>query len=398
MALLVIDLDRFKDINDTFGHQHGDLLLQQVGARLRQTLSDSETVAHIGGDKFAVLLPAADELAARKVVSALRGALEEAFIVADSPLQVEVSIGVVLYPAHGTTPLTLLRHADTAMYTAKRTHEGYALYDATHDDQSSSRRLALIGALRLAITNNELTLYYQPKVDLKTGTSCSVEALARWQHPTYGFVPPDQFIPLAEQTGLIMPLTHWVLEAAIRQCSDWLRAGLDLGIAVNLSMWNLREATLPETIARLLEQYNVPARLLRLELTESAIMSDTDHALEVLLRLSGLGIRISIDDFGTGYSSLAYLKRLPVDELKIDRSFVQHMAEIETDATIVRSIVTLAHSLGLQVVAEGIEDQATWQMLSALDCDTAQGYYMARPLPTQELEHWLQNMKETVAY
>jgi diguanylate cyclase (GGDEF)-like protein len=398
LALLTMDLDRFKDVNDTFGHQHGDFLLQQIGVRLRKAVNLSDTVARLGGDEFAVLLPTADEKSARKVASELRAVLDKPFIVAGYPLQIEASMGIVLYPAHGTDILTLLRRADVAMYTAKRRHEGYTFYDTAYDEQSSPRRLALVGALRRSITTNELTLYYQPIVDLKTAASSSVEALARWQHPTYGFVPPDQFIPLAEQTGLITPFTHWALEAAVRQCSEWLYAGLDLSIAVNLSMWNLREVTLPDTITRLLKGYNVPARLLRVELTESAIMADTDLALDVLKRLSALGIRISIDDFGTGYSSLAYLKRLPVDELKIDRSFVQHMTSIETDATIVRSTVTMAHGLGLQIVAEGVEDKATWDLLATFDCDAVQGYYMSRPLPAQDLEHWLRNTKQTVAH
>jgi len=398
LALLTMDVDRFKDVNDTFGHQHGDFLLQQIGVRLRKAVNLSDIVARLGGDEFAVLLPTADEKSARKVASELRAVLDEPFIVAGYPLQIEASMGIVLYPAHGTDILTLLRRADVAMYTAKRRHEGYTFYDTAYDEQSSPRRLALVGALRRAITTNELALYYQPIVDLKTAASSRVEALARWQHPTYGFVPPDQFILLAEQTGLITPFTHWALEAAVRQCSEWLHAGLDLSVAVNLSMWNLREVTLPDTIARLLKGYNVPARLLRVELTESAIMADTDLALDVLKRLSALGIRISIDDFGTGYSSLAYLKRLPVDELKIDRSFVQHMTSIETDATIVRSTVTMAHGLGLQIVAEGVEDEPIWDLLAAFDCDAAQGYYMSRPLPAQDLEHWLRNTKQTVAH
>jgi diguanylate cyclase len=391
-------LDRFKEINDTFGYSHGDFLLQQVGIRLRKAMSISDSVARLGSDEFAILLPSADEESARQVASKLCAVLDEPCMVAGFPLQVEASIGIALYPAHGSDALALMRHADIAMYSAKRIHEGYVIYNAQHDDLDSARRFALIGALRHAISANELTLYYQPKADLKTGTLRSVEALARWQHPIYGFVPPDQFIPLAEQTGLITPLTQWVLETAIRQCGDWLRTGLDLCVAVNLSMWNLREATLPDTIARLLEHYKVPARLLRVELTESAIMTDTELALDVLKGLSALGIRMSIDDFGTGYSSLSYLKRLPVDELKIDRSFVQHMATIEKDATIVQSTVTMAHGLGLQVVAEGVEDLATWHLLAAINCDIAQGYYMSRPLPAADLERWLRSTQQTVAH
>jgi len=389
VALFMMDLDRFKEINDTFGHQHGDILLQQVSARLVKAVGNVGTIARLGGDEFAILLPQIDEASTRIVAEQLRTVLEEPFIIANHPLHVEASIGIVLYPIHGADALTLMRRADVAMYAAKSAHENIAFYDITHDDQYSSRRLALIGALRQAITTNELMLYYQPKVSLKTGITNSVEALARWRHPVHGFVPPDQFITLAEQTGLINPLTAWVLETAIKQCSVWHRTGLDVNIAVNLSSWNLRDVTLPDTIMQLLKDYRVPSRLLRVELTESAIMTDADRALEVLGRLSALGIHISVDDFGTGYSSLAYLKRLPIDELKIDRSFVQHMTEVEADATIVRSTVMLAHNLGLQIVAEGVEDRATWHCLADFNCDIAQGYYMSRPLPAADLEKWL---------
>ncbi len=396
VALLMMDLDRFKEINDTFGHQHGDLLLQQVSTRLVQAIGSAGIVSRLGGDEFAILLPKADEESTGIIAEQLRNILEEPFMIAGYPLNVEASVGIVLYPLHGTDGLTLMRRADVAMYAAKSTHEGVAFYKATHDDQYSSRRLALIGALRQAIAANELTLYYQPKVNLKTGLTNSVEALARWQHPIHGFVPPDQFIPLAEQTGLINSLTAWALETAIRQCSVWLQAGLSMSVAVNLSSWNLRDITLPETIMSLLTRYSVPPQLLRVELTESMIMTDADRALDVLHRLSALGIHISVDDFGTGYSSLAYLKRLPIDELKIDRSFVQHMLEVEADITIVRSTIMLAHNLGLHIVAEGVEDKATLNLLADFDCDVAQGYYMSRPIPAAELECWLRTFPQLV--
>ncbi len=395
-ALLIMDIDRFKDINDTFGFQYGDQLLQEVAMRLRQALPVSYIIAHLYGDEFAILLQIANEDSVQHAADTIHTALEEPFTLADCPLQITASIGVALYPLHGTDPVTLLRHADIAMYTAKRAHEGYALYDLTHNEQDSSHRLTLVAALRHAIHHDELTLYYQPKVNLKTGQSNSVEALARWQHPTYGFIPPNQFIALAEQTGLIAPLTHWVLKTAIRQCSQWLCAGIELSVAVNLSAYDLREITLPNKIAALLREYDVPPRLLRIELTESTIMTDTDRSLDVLTRLARLGIPISIDDFGTGYSSLAYLKRLPVDELKIDRSFVQHMTHVETDATIVHSTVTLAHNLGLQVVAEGVEDVDTFHLLARLSCDTAQGYYMSRPLPAQDTERWIRHTQQSI--
>ena len=395
-ALLILDLDRFKEVNDTIGHQRGDQLLQQVGERLRQAVSATATVARLGGDEFAVFLPSADEAGARQVVSAVGRALEEPFLVEGYPLHVESSLGVALYPAHGSEPLTLFQHADVAMYTAKLGHEGFALYDASRD-QYSPRRLTLLGDLREAIADSQLRLYYQPKAELQTGLVKSVEALVRWQHPTLGFIPPDQFIPLAEQTGLIVPLTHWVVATAIEQCRHWLDGGLELRVAVNLSMRNLRDTNLPDTIESLLAQYRVPPHLLYVEITESAVMGDVEHTLQVLNRLFALGVRIAIDDYGTGYASLSYLKRLPADELKIDRAFVQHLTTDQSDQAIVRSTVNMAHSLGMCVVAEGVEDQATWDLLETLRCDIAQGYYLSRPIPAQDLERWLDERKEAAA-
>jgi diguanylate cyclase (GGDEF)-like protein/PAS domain S-box-containing protein len=388
VALLTMDIDRFKEINDTFGHHHGDFLLQEVSIRLLHALDESATVARLGGDEFALLVPVKSAHCVQHVITKLAAVFEKPYVIAEQPLLVQASIGVALYPTHGTDALTLLRRADVAMYNAKEAHQGHMLYDPAYDTYSP-RRIALIGALRDAITHDGLKLYYQPKVELQTGKVHSVEALVRWQHPEFGFVPPDQFIPLAEQTGLIAPLTLWVLETAIRQCSTWSQAGLELSIAVNLSMWDLRDATLPNTIHALLERYNVSPRLLHVELTESVVMSDVERSLDTLNRLAKLGIEIAIDDFGTGYSSLAYLKRMPISELKIDRSFVMHMAEAEVDATIVQSTVSMAHSLGIKVVAEGVEDEKTWHLLANFSCDTAQGYYMSRPVVPQDLEKWL---------
>ncbi len=392
MALLMLDLDRFKEVNDTFGHQLGDQLLQLVGVRLRQALDAAAIVARLGGDEFAVFLPSAHEISTQQVVQKLCAALEAPFLVEGYPLHVEASIGAALYPAHGSNSLTLLRRADVAMYKAKQGHEGYALYDARYD-QYSPRRLALLGDLRKAIASNELRLYYQPKADLRTGLVKSVEALIRWQHPTHGFIPPDQFIPLAEQTGLIESLTRWVVTTAVKQCRCWLDSGLNLSISVNLSMSNLRDVRLPDTIADLLTQYEVPPHLLCCEITESAVMADAERTLQILNRLFGLGVRIAIDDYGTGYASLSYLKHLPADELKIDRAFVQHMTTVRADEAIVRSTVSMAHSLGIQVVAEGVEDQGTWNLLESLGCDIVQGYYLSRPVAAQDLEHWLDDRK-----
>ncbi|MEO6888036.1 MAG: GGDEF domain-containing phosphodiesterase, partial [Ktedonobacteraceae bacterium] len=293
-----------------------------------------------------------------------------------------------LAPRHGSDAPTLLRRADVAMYTAKQTHEKYALYDAIHD-QYNPQRLALICDLRQAIVSRTLTLHYQPKADLTTGQVLCVEALLRWHHPTRGFIPPDQFIPLAEQSGLIASLSYMVLETAIQQCRLWMDSGFKLEVAVNLSMRNLLDTELPDTIAGLLARYGVPGRLLCVEVTESAMMTNVERTHDVLMRLFEQGVRISIDDFGTGYSSLAYLKRLPIDELKIDRCFVQYMTSIRSDSSIVRSTVLMAHRLGVRVVAEGVEDQETWDLLASMGCDIAQGYYLSRALPAPELESWL---------
>ncbi len=395
-VLLVFDVDRFKEVNDTFGHQQGDLLLSQVSARLRHLLSILPfpgIVARLGGDEFALFLSNAEKEQADAIVQALQRVFEESFIVADMLLQIDVAIGIVLSPTHGKDAQTLLRRADIAMYIAKRTRSGSAFYDPSID-KSSLRRLTIISALREALASNTLQLYYQPKADVKTGAIQSVEALARWIHPTYGFIPPDEFIVLAEQIGLIAPLTLWVLETAIKQCQAWRDAGLEIAISVNLSMWNLRDLDLPDTIGAMLQSYGVPASLLCVELTEGAVMSDINRTVEVLNRLVALGICVSVDDFGTGYSSLAYLKRLPIHELKIDRSFVQFMATNQTDATIVRSTVSLAHNLGLQVVAEGVEDAIVWNLLLESDCDVIQGYFLSRPIPSAEFEQWLRTRED----
>jgi len=388
MAVLVLDIDRFKDVNDTFGHHHGDLLLQQVGMRLQQIVPAPDVVSRLSGDEFAVLLLEADEARAEAVASAIHGALEEPCIVDGYPVQIDVSIGASLYPAHAHDAITLLRRADMTMYAVKQAHDGYALFQSAFE-QYNPQRLTLISELRRAIATGELQLYYQPKIDLKSRTVDSVEALVRWQHPSRGLIPPDQFIPLAELTGLIGPLSYWVLEEAMRQCREWLRAGHKLRVAINLSAWNLRDAALPKTIASMLEHYQLPPHLLCIELTESAVMTDTHRSLDILAQIFALGVHISIDDFGTGYSSLAYLKQLPIDELKIDRSFVQQMTTNKADATIVRSTINLAHSFGLRVVAEGVEDATTLELLSTLHCDLAQGYYMSCPLPVERLERWL---------
>ena len=387
-ALLLLDLDRFKEINDTLGHHVGDALLQQVGPRISGALRATDTVARLGGDEFAVVLRDADAAGAVVVAGALRAALEEPFVVEGQALTVGVSIGVALCPEHGTDAATLLQHADVAMYVAKRGQLGHAVYDPSLDGHDTAD-LALVAELRQALAADGLVLHYQPKVHVQTGQICGVEALVRWPHPARGLIPPDRFIGLAEQTGLIVPLTRWVLETALRQSRTWRDAGLDLEMAVNLSLRNLRDPQLRDTVAELLARYAVPPRRVCLELTESMVMADVEGTQASLAQLAALGVRLAIDDFGTGYSSLAYLSRLPVNELKIDRSFVQHAAGTATDATIVASTIGLGHSLGMSIVTEGVEDAETWALLGRLGSDVAQGYFFSRPLPAHELEGWV---------
>jgi diguanylate cyclase (GGDEF)-like protein/PAS domain S-box-containing protein len=387
-ALLVMDLDRFKEVNDTFGHYYGDALLRQVGERLQAALRGGDTLARLGGDEFAVVLEVADRVGAVDVADRLLRALDVPFAVEGHNLSVGASIGIALFPDHAGDADTLLRRADVAMYVAKRSGNGHALY-AFDQDQHSPGRLALAGELRHAIEHDQLVLHYQPKLELRTGAIIGVEALVRWRHPQHGLVAPDQFIPLAEQTGLIRPLSKWVLAEALRQYEAWRVAGFELPVAVNVSMRDLHDPQLLDTIGDLLAAWNLAPLALNLEITESSLMTEPDRTLAVLAGLREIGVGMAIDDYGTGYSSLGYLKQLPVVELKIDRSFVRDMARDRSDLAIVRSTVELAHNLGLRVVAEGVEDAATQQLLAELGCDQAQGYYISRPLPNTELTDWL---------
>jgi diguanylate cyclase len=387
-ALLLLDLDRFKDVNDTLGHHHGDQLLVEVGQRLFGALREADTVARLGGDEFAALLPGATAEGAGAVADKLRAALQQPLSIDGIALDLDASIGIAVYPEHGNDAAELLQHADVAMYVAKQAHLRFLVYDPAVD-QHSPRRLALLGGLRRALELDELVLHYQPKADLRSGEIRSVEALVRWQHPDHGLLGPGEFIPLAERTGLIHPLTHWVLDAALDQAAQWQRAGLPLSVAVNISTRCLLDPAFPDQVTGQLATWQIPPDRLVLEITESAVMADPTRALEVLGRLHSLGVGLAVDDFGTGYSSMAYLKELPVDELKIDRSFVSQMATSPSDAVIVRSTIDLGHNLGLHVVAEGVETQHAWQELTALGCDMAQGYYLGRPMPAADLEQQL---------
>ncbi len=387
VAFLLMDLDRFKDINNTLGHHHGDLILQQMGPRLQGLLRQVDTVARLGGDEFAILLPGTDAEGAVRVVNKLQQALVAPFAIDGLTITVEASIGIAVSPDHGETADLLIQRANVAMYHAKQAGGGHTVYSPEHDHYNP-RRLALMTELRYAIEHDELVLYYQPKIDLKTGRVIGVEALVRWQHPNRGLIAPDEFIPLAERTGLIKPLTLWVLTAALHQSRTWQRAGLRLSVAVNLSARNLQDPELPDQIEEMLARSGTPPNQLELEITESTIMADPARALEVLTRLHHMRIPLAIDDFGTGYSSLGYLRKLPVSAIKIDKSFVKNMAADDGDVVIVRSTIELAHNLGLLVVAEGVETQYVWDRLAALGCNSAQGYYMSAPMPATALTRW----------
>jgi diguanylate cyclase (GGDEF)-like protein/PAS domain S-box-containing protein len=392
MALLIIDLDNFKSINDTLGHYHGDLLLQKVGERLKNILSPTETIARLGGDEFAILLPNKNREEGILKAQQILESLKKPFSLEGHLLTIAPSIGITLFPDHGNDVVNLIRRADVAMYLAKRTGQGFVVF--SHEQEESNMAcLMLMGELQDAIDHDGLMLYYQPKVDLKSGRLLDVEALVRWNHPQQGFIPPDQFIPLAENMGLIKPLTQWVLNEALRQCHLWNQVGLNIRVAVNLSVRNLQDLQLPNQVDKLLKQWMVKPENLVLEITESFLISDPIRAMDVLSRLNDLGVGLSIDDFGTGYSSLAYLKKLPVHEIKVDKSFVMDMVNDKNDAMIVRSIVNLAHNLGLKVVAEGVESQEIWDMLADLGCDAAQGYYMSRPIPPNEFISWVTDSK-----
>jgi diguanylate cyclase (GGDEF)-like protein len=389
VAVLMMDLDRFKEINDSLGHYTGDALLREIASRLRGVLRASDTIARLGGDEFGLLLPThCEPVDVKRVIDRIRQVLEQPVVLQDLPLAIEASIGVSLYPNDGADVDTILQRADVAMYTAKRENSAYAFYDE-EADHYDPRRLTLVAELRRAIEERELVLYYQPKAVLATGEIRSVEALLRWNHPERGLVLPDDFIPLAQQTGLIKPLTLYVVAEALEQCASWQAEGLTLSVAVNLSMRNLLDLEFPEQIERLLDRWDIDRSLLEFEITESTMIADPMRTRLVLERLSAMGIRLSIDDFGTGYSSLAYLKRLPVNEIKIDRSFVMNMGVNEDDAAIVRSTIDLGRNLDLDVVAEGVETEAVWNELSALGCVSAQGYYLSRPVPPDQLRDWL---------
>jgi diguanylate cyclase (GGDEF)-like protein len=388
-AVMIMDLDRFKEINDTLGHPKGDTVLREVARRLSLALRETDTVARLGGDEFAVLVPhVPDPASVVQVVEKIQEALDRPFVLQGLALDVRASVGISFFPRHGNDVDTLIQRADVAMYLAKNSHSRYEIY-AAHRDQHSPGRLALLADLRRALDDGELVLHYQPKIDLKTGAVTTVESLVRWNHPGRGMIQPADFLPLAEHTGLIEPLTMYVLDRAMKQCAEWHEAGLDLTVAVNLSPRNMLDLNFPDYISRLIRKWNLPPSCLQLEITESSLLSDPTRVRGVLERLSEMCVDISIDDFGTGSSSLAHLRDLPVGELKIDRSFVMNMEADESDAVIVRSTIDLGRNLGLKVVAEGVEDESTWRVVSELGCDFAQGFFRSRPMPPDQIPHFL---------
>jgi diguanylate cyclase (GGDEF)-like protein len=391
MSVLLIDLDRFKEVNDVLGHPVGDELLLQVADRLtRELRRTTDTVARIGGDEFAVLLPAQGAEGAALIARQLLAALDTPVIIEGQTVDVSGSIGIATFPEDGGNPTELMAHADSAMYAAKQSNSGYAAFDPRMA-RTGEHGLSLLSDLRRAVDENQFYLQYQPKVALGDRRCLSAEVLIRWRHPTRGFVPPDQFIPFAEQTGCIKSITRWVLGQALRQLAQWRAQGLEMALNVNISTRDLEQQDLPALVRAQLLAEGVAARHLCLEVTESAIMEDPAHALASLQALHEMGVQLSIDDFGTGYSSLAYLKKLPVQELKIDRSFVLNLDRDPDDLNIVRSTIDMAHHMGLRVVAEGVETESVANRLRGLGCDDAQGYLFSRPLLAEDFLAWAQS-------
>jgi len=390
VAVMLMDLDHFKEINDTLGHHFGDRLLQQIGPRLSTVLREQDLMARLGGDEFGIVLPdIPDEATAIRIAERILEELEQPLSVEDLQLDVSGSIGIAIYPLHSLSVETLLRRADVAMYAAKESGGGFEVYTPSLDDHSPDR-LTLIGQVRPAMENHEFALHYQPKVSVKDGRTVGVEALIRWQHRERGLVEPDEFIPMLERTALLRPLTLYVINEALRQAHAWARQGLTLEVAVNLSPRSLLDPQLPDQVAALLSQWSIPPEHLTLELTESFLVADSGRSVGTMALLSEVGITLSIDDFGTGYSSLSHLKRLPIQEIKIDRSFVVNMREDPNDRMIVQATVDLGRNLGLRVVAEGVEDAETMERLVEMGCDMAQGYHLCVPMPGREITRWME--------
>ena len=389
--VLMMDLDRFKHVNDVMGHRFGDLILKELASRLSNDLGiDKEKLARLGGDEFVILMPNADLLSAQNLATRILLAMEKPISLEDQTVDIGAGIGIAGYPEHAADAELLLSHAEVAMYTAKRTNGGAVTY-AADIDKSSEYGLSLLSELRDALEQNAFRLYVQPKVDIKSGLVVAVEALIRWEHPSKGLIFPDKFIPFAEKTGFIRLLTRWVINEAAYICSKWLENGKAIKMSLNLSTRDLLDQDLPEKFAEILLRHSLPPHSFILEITESAMMDDPIRAQQTLEKLHSMGVQLSIDDFGTGYSSLAYLKHLPVDELKIDKSFVLNMESDAGDEKIVKSTIDLGHNMGLRVVAEGVESMIAMRMLKEMGCDQAQGFYISRPIPASNFIAWRQS-------
>ena len=389
VTILFLDLDSFKEINDTLGNANGDQILKYLATRLQRSVAGTDTLARMGGDEFALLLgTAAGFVTGIDVALRIQRILAEPFKVEGHQIEISASIGIAHCPAHARDVDALIQCAEIASHAAKRTIKGFVMY-APELKHENPRRLMLTGDLRKAIEDEYLELYYQPKVSFHKGEVVGAEALLRWNHPEYGFISPDEFTRIAERARLIRPLTNMVIQKSVRQLQAWHDAGLDINLSANISVRDLGDPELPDTIAGILANSHIDPARLTLEITESSIMDKPEQALPVINRLDDLKLHLSIDDFGTGYSSLAYLSKLPVHELKIDKSFVLGMRKNRSDHTIVKATIDLGHNLNMQVTAEGIEDQQTWETLKQIGCDLGQGYYMSPPLPESEFMKWL---------
>lgn len=389
LVLMVLDLDRFKEVNDTLGNQVGDVLLGMVAERLTETLRDKDKIARLGGDEFAVLLPVTDNSHCALVVNKVQQAFSKPFVINDITLEMSATIGIALYPENSKNPTELIGHAEVAMFDAQQRHELFAYYDPAIDPHSEGR-LLLINDLKYAAEREELYLCYQPLIDVMTHKVIGVEALVRWKSPTRGLVMPDRFIPVAEQTGIIKLMTYYIIDKAVEQCALWLKQGIELSMSVNLSARLVHDPNIPEVVRKALSKHGLDPSYFELEITETAVMLDPVRAMDVLNKLDSMGVYLSIDDFGSGYTSLAYLKKLPVDAVKIDRSFVMNMLRDANDALVVHSIIDLAHNMSRSVVAEGVENKKILDELVLLNCNTAQGYHFTKPVPAKEFELWLE--------
>lgn len=388
VSLLILDLNAFKDINDSLGHQVGDHLLILVSERLKLCIRDVDTLARLGGDEFAIILSETPREKAAFVAEKISRSLAQAFNIDGRKVSIGVSIGITAFPEDGTDSQQLLQQADIAMYTAKRDRLDFAYYDSKEDEYSLNR-LALINDLRMALVENNLELYFQPQIDVKSQNPVGAEALLRWQHPEYGFIRPDKIIELAEDSGIINQLTNWVTDNAMKQCRKWHDSGYPITVSINLSIQNLKNKSLVDMVRQTMALHKLSGQDVVLEITENGMMTNPGRSIEVLEELHQMGVGLSVDDFGTGFSSLTYLQRLPVKEVKIDKSFVFDMNNSDNDATIVESIIDLGHNLGLRVVAEGVEDNDIYSKLEQLNCDLIQGFMISKPMPVNQFNSWL---------